>query len=194
MTPMMMTVLSVALRMKMMTDWMTVTVKVQTCCSNKKNGTKYKKRKVPRIIRYVKYNKKKDPENYFREQLMLFVPWRNEQKDLIGSFDTYEAHYNSVQTSLISRRNELELARQMMEAEERNFDQVVPNAEQENREAEEEGSGESEKFVCFNPSRVVEQRHYDIGIELQSTCSVPPVETSAILLPERRILMAAPKS
>ena len=40
-----------------------------------KNGTKYKKRKVPRIIRYVKYNKRKDPENYFREQLMLFVPW-----------------------------------------------------------------------------------------------------------------------
>ena len=37
-----------------------------------KNGTKYKKRKVPRIIRYVKYNKEKDPENYFREQLMLF--------------------------------------------------------------------------------------------------------------------------
>ena len=50
-----------------------------------KNGTKYKKRKVPRIIRYVKYNKKKDPENYFREQLMLFVPWRNEQRDLLGS-------------------------------------------------------------------------------------------------------------
>ena len=160
-----------------------------------KNGTKYKKRKVPRIIRYVKYNKKKDPENYFREQLMLFVPWRNEQKDLIGSFDTYEAHYESVQTSLISKRNEyehhaeeLELARQMMEAEERDYDQIAPNAEQENREAEEEGTGESEKFVCFNPSRVVEQRHYDIGIELQSTCSVPPVETSSILLPEDEYL------
>ena len=160
-----------------------------------KNGTKYKKRKVPRIIRYVKYNQKKDPENYFREQLMLFVPWRNELKDLIGCFGTYEAHYNSVQTSLISKRNEyehhaeeLELARQMMEAEERDYDQIAPNAEQENREAEEEGSGESEKFVCFNPSRVVEQRHYDIGIELQSTCSVPPVETNSILLPEEEYL------
>ena len=151
-----------------------------------KNGTKYKKRKVPRIIRYVKYNKKRDPENYFREQLMLFVPWRNEQKDLMGSFGTYEARYNSVQTSLVSKRNEyehhaeeLEVARQMMENEERNYDQIAPNAEQENRETEEEGPAESEKFVCFNPSRVVEQRHYDIGIELQSTCSVPPVETSS---------------
>ena len=160
-----------------------------------KNGTKYKKRKVPRIIRYVKYNKKRDPENYFREQLMLFVPWRNEQKDLMGSFGTYEARYNSVQTSLVSKRNEyehhaeeLEVARQMMENEERNYDQIAPNAEQENRETEEEGPAESEKFVCFNPSRVVEQRHYDIGIELQSTCSVPPVETSSILLPEDEYL------
>ena len=160
-----------------------------------KNGTKYKKRKVPRIIRYVKYNKTKDPENYFREQLMLFLPWRNEQKDLLGSFDTFEAHYNSVQTSLIPKRNEyehhieeLELARQMMEDEQREYDQTAPNAEQENREAEEEGSKESEQFVYFNPSRVVEHRHYDIGIELQSTCSVPPVETTGILLPDDEYL------
>ena len=160
-----------------------------------KNGIKYKKRKVPRIIRYVKYNKKKDPENYFREQLMLFVPWQNEQKDLLGSFDTYEAHYNSVQTSLVPKRNEyehhieeLELARQMMEDEQREYDQTAPNAEQENREAEEEGSKESEQFVYFNPSRVVEHRHYDIGIELQSTCSVPPVETTGIMLPDDEYL------
>ena len=126
---------------------------------------------------------------------MLLVLWRNEQKDLIGSFDTYEAHYNSVQTTLISKRNdykyhaeEFELARQMMETEERDFDEIAPNAEQENREAEEEGPGESEKFVCFNPSRVVEQGQYDIGIKLQATCSVPPVETSAILLPEEEYL------
>ena len=160
-----------------------------------KNGTKYKNRKVPRIIRYVRYNRKRDPENYFREQLMLFVPWRNEQKDLIGSFGTYEARYNSVQTSLVSKRNEyehhaeeLEIARQMMENDERDYDQIAPNAEQENRETEEEGPAESEKFVCFNPSRVVEQRHYDIGIELQSTCSVPPVETSGIILPDGEYL------
>ena len=31
-------------------------------------------------------------------------------------------------------------------------------------------------------------RHYDIGIELQSTCSVPPVETTGILLPDDEYL------
>ena len=39
-----------------------------------KNGTKYKYRKVPKVIRYVRHNQTKDPENYYREQLMLFMP------------------------------------------------------------------------------------------------------------------------
>ena len=75
MTKMMMTGVTVALAMKVKTVLMMTRVKVQTCFTKQKNGTKYKKRKVPRIIRYVKYNKRKDPENYFRRQLMLFVPW-----------------------------------------------------------------------------------------------------------------------
>ena len=156
-----------------------------------KNGTKYKYRKVPKVIRYVRYNQTKDPENYYREQLMLFMPWRNEQKDLLGSFGTYRAHYNIMKESLEIKRNqyehhteELELARQMMEAEEAEYDGLAPNAEQDNREAEEEGVKESENFVYFNPDRVVEHRHYDIGVELQSTCSVPRVETTSFMLPD----------
>ena len=116
-----------------------------------KNGIRYKKRKVPRIIRYIRYNKKYIAENYYRERLMLFTPWRNEQKDLISSFDTFEAHYNSLKTSIESKSNEymhhteeLELARQMMADEENAFDQIAPNTEQENREAEEEGVKEAE--------------------------------------------------
>ena len=63
-----------------------------------KNGTKYKYRKVPKVIRYVRYNQTKDPENYYREQ--LFMPWRNEQKDLLGPFEAYRAHYNTMKESL----------------------------------------------------------------------------------------------
>ena len=119
-----------------------------------KNGTKYKYRKVPEVIRYLRLNQTKDPENYYREQLMLFMPWRNEQKDLLGSFEPYRAHYNTMKESLEIKRNEyehhseeIELARQMMEAEEAEYDGLAPNAERENREAEEEGVKESENFV-----------------------------------------------
>ena len=74
-----------------------------------KNGTKYKYRKVPKVIRYVRYNQTKDPENYYREQLMLFMPWRNEQKDLLGSFGTYRAHYNTMKESLEIKRNQYKI-------------------------------------------------------------------------------------
>ena len=158
-----------------------------------KNGTKYKYRKVPRVIRYVRYNLKKDPENHYREQLVLFMPWWNEQKDLLGPFETYTAHYNSMKISLEAKHNEchteeLELARQMMEAEVAAYDGLAPNAEQENREALEEGAKESESFVYFNPDRILEHRYYDIGIDLQSTCSLPTVETTDIMLPDEEYL------
>ena len=78
----------------------------------------------------------------------------------------------------------------MMEAEESAYDQTAQNAEQENREAEEEGAKEAENFIYmyFNPNRVVEHRHYDTGIELQSTSSVPPIETTGILYPDEEYL------
>ena len=100
-----------------------------------------------------------------------------------------------MKTSNESKSNEyehhaekLELARQMMEDEDSAYDQIVPHAEQENREAEDKGIREADKFVYFNPYRVVEQIHYDIGIELQSSCSVPPVETTGIMLPDDEYL------
>ena len=45
-------------------------------------------RTKPNIIRYIKYSQKVDPENYFREQLMLFFPWRNEEVDLLNGHNT----------------------------------------------------------------------------------------------------------
>ena len=88
---------------------------------------------------------------------MLFVPWRNEERDLIAGFDTFEGHNKSLKESIESKSNEyehhaeeLEIARQMMEDENNTYDQIAPNTEQENREAEEKGMKEAEKFVYFN--------------------------------------------
>ena len=39
---------------------------------------------------------------------MFFIPWRNEQKDLLASFDTFEAYYKSLKTSIESKSNEYE--------------------------------------------------------------------------------------
>ena len=39
-----------------------------------KGGMKLVKRKRAKIIRSVRFNKEKEPENYYREQLMLYTP------------------------------------------------------------------------------------------------------------------------
>ena len=45
--------------------------------------------KKSKIIRFVNYKKKVDPENYCREPLMLYTPWRDEQAYLYHEKNTY---------------------------------------------------------------------------------------------------------
>ena len=51
------------------------------------------KEKKDRIICYVNYSKKKDPENHYCERLMLFLLWRDEDTDLKGNCDLYKERY-----------------------------------------------------------------------------------------------------
>jgi hypothetical protein len=41
------------------------------------------RRNKARIIRFRNYGEKVDQQNYFREQLMLYTPWRNEEQHLL---------------------------------------------------------------------------------------------------------------
>ncbi|KAJ8048049.1 hypothetical protein HOLleu_00214 [Holothuria leucospilota] len=62
-------------------------------------GLTFKKRNKAKIIRYVRFNKGNDPEKYYREQLMLFVPWRCET-DILGSFDSYQERYHTLEMTI----------------------------------------------------------------------------------------------
>ena len=43
-----------------------------------------KLRKKRKVIRFVNYKYKIDSENYCREKIMLYIPWRNENQRLIS--------------------------------------------------------------------------------------------------------------
>ena len=64
-----------------------------------KGGIMLIKRQKPRIIRSVRFNKNKDPENYCREQIMLYTSWRNERKDLLKDFNTNQDRFENVKVS-----------------------------------------------------------------------------------------------
>ncbi len=59
-----------------------------------------KKISQARIIGSVWFNKEAHTEKHYRELIMLFIPWRNEQTDLTGSFSSFQEHY-------IARYNEI---------------------------------------------------------------------------------------
>lgn len=69
-----------------------------------KNGLKLVKRKFQKVIRYVRFNIDIDRENHFREKLMLFLPWRNENIDLMATFSTYEEHYTNFQSHISTKQ------------------------------------------------------------------------------------------
>ncbi|XP_060573123.1 uncharacterized protein LOC132731041 [Ruditapes philippinarum] len=149
-----------------------------------KSGIKIRRRRNSKIIRYVRFNCKTDEENYYREKLLLFYPWRNEERDLLGHFATHKEKYESVQNAVNEKCacyehhvDELELARNMAEEEYNAYDEIAPGTQQEEAETAEEEPVESETFIYFNPDRVSEQREYDIGIEIG--CSVSSAQISS---------------
>ena len=53
------------------------------------------------VIRFRQYNKDAEPNEYYRAKLMLYLPWYDEDKDLIKNYSTYEQHHNQVQEIVI---------------------------------------------------------------------------------------------
>ena len=129
------------------------------------NGTVLRKRKRPVVIRYVRYQHKMDPENYFREVLMLFIPWRIEAA-IIGDFETYQDRFEvlvgstDIHAKMVEYKHnwyELDLAVQELqkrneECMEDEWDRLAPGVQQVEREDEEEGVQESDIFPIFAPA------------------------------------------
>lgn len=56
------------------------------------------KRRKRKIIRYVKFNLEKNADDFNRERIMLFHPWRNEKKDLldVNCKEIYDKNYEDI--------------------------------------------------------------------------------------------------
>jgi hypothetical protein len=52
------------------------------------------KRKKSHIIHYVRYNEHQDPKKYYREQLLLFIPFFDNEHILKGDHSTWSVAYN----------------------------------------------------------------------------------------------------
>ncbi|KAG5666229.1 hypothetical protein PVAND_017804, partial [Polypedilum vanderplanki] len=99
-------------------------------------------RKRPKIIRYARFNRHVDEANYFREMVLLFLPWRNEDdevelQDCARRFEENEAvikrnydKYNTVSLDIDAILQEIQnerIAEENNEVESNNLENVDPN-------------------------------------------------------------------
>jgi hypothetical protein len=113
-----------------------------------------------------------DSENYYREQLMLFYPWRKEDCDLKGSHDTYESSYREHAERIIANKMPYELDNGITNIIEENMDHFangidhVVSAEIQHNEAIDFAQNENicADYGCFNPDD--SGVRYDIGMDL----------------------------
>ena len=115
--------------------------------SANKLPSKLKKRTKARIIRSCWFNKEKEPEKHYRELIMLFTPWRNEETDIIGVCSSYKERYMLL-SNVISKQmeqyavcnqdfNEME---QEMTSVEDSYDSIAPATQSVELQDEAEGS------------------------------------------------------
>ena len=60
------------------------------------NSGTMNRRKRQAIIRFRKFNVEKEQEEFCRAKLMLFLPWRDEEHDLIKVYQDFTSHYRDV--------------------------------------------------------------------------------------------------
>ena len=60
------------------------------------------KRRRNAVIRFRHYNREVERENWFRAKLMLYYPWYDEDRDLLGGRSTYEEHYEQVRSLVLT--------------------------------------------------------------------------------------------
>ncbi len=102
-----------------------------------------KKRSQARIIRSVWFNKDAQPEKHYRELIMLFTPWQNEQTDLMGSFSSYQEHYiarEQMRQYAVCSEDLNEIQNHLQECDDDLYDTIAPVTQDIERQNQDEGN------------------------------------------------------
>ena len=100
------------------------------------------KQNVLKVICFVNYKYKLDPENYCRERLLLYTHWRHEETDLYYGKETYVEAFE-VQRKCIENKMKIyepmavkltEALDMLQEENSLNYDDIVPSTQHEELE------------------------------------------------------------
>ncbi|XP_070184330.1 uncharacterized protein [Littorina saxatilis] len=131
-------------------------------------------RRKPKVLRCVRFSLESDSENHYREKLMLYIPWRNEDKDIIGGCGTYHERFEQMKETVFEVSSKFETNATAVDQaveqvqkdgiDEEAWDGVAPQA-QDMESRHEKYNTESTINAAFQPDSE-QHRQYDIGLDL----------------------------
>ena len=133
------------------------------------NGTEYRLHKKQRIIRYVNYNKKTNSENHYRERLMLFMPWRDENVDLLCGYNTYEESYTENQQLIVPLHKQYENFNDVIEESKETQDVTKYDDDQDDIDDSNimECLSMIDKYGFYYPDRDENLKTYDLATDIK---------------------------
>lgn len=163
------------------------------------SGVRIRSSKVQKVIRFINFHKDNKPENYFRESILLYVPWRKEPKDILGTYETYGIHFEAKQHIIEIKLKEYEsnhtISQELLEQvgldnidTDNELATVAPNTEQ--READDalQGPTDSTDYAFYQPTSQ-EHARYDMSADIGvATSTAQRAEMLAHRIPDEDFL------
>lgn len=124
------------------------------------DGTLMKRRNKQKVLRYQMVSENENKEKHYRQLLMLFTSWRNEEVDLLNGYDTYFESYLQQKNAVLFNQKQYEKVEQQVidnamqgaEASEDILYPVLPEVDHQELIDSTEGLTASNSFACFDPS------------------------------------------
>ena len=171
----------------------TDTDKLQTLFPIKlKNKRILKLRKHRKVIQFVNYKYKIDPENYCHEKLLLYKPWQNNELNILKNYKTYIDTYNNFQKQIHDKMKIFEPAAQIIEHAlieyEEHPDKFIPNSnsiiEDTINNIPPELDIIDETFKCLIPNDNGKDMEYDLkeDLKMQKYTYIDSIQTKPNIL------------
>ncbi len=130
-----------------------------------------------KVLRSVRYKKEKDAENYYRELLFLYYPWRKESA-ILQDCDTYQERYEEVKCPIDKKvleyeqlSNTINPAIELAEMLDSDGDFDIESSGDEHEDLATDVC--EDQYVCFDPGTNPLHNSYDIGQDLGLPRSTP---------------------
>ena len=134
-----------------------------------RNGIMLRRWSKNKVIRFRNYRQKDDSENYCRERLMLYIPWRKKE-DIQGKFGSYEeafrAQYDKIKEKMKQYKwmsEQLESVDEELEQEAHEHDPVVAPSTQHENDIQGDADPSISCDVAFREPDHTPWHQFDIG-------------------------------